>query len=765
MQIIWKKATSDSEGTVTVLHNDTGSEQWTGVIMTFRGQDLTTPWDVVYSEGSHHRALQNKASPNVDAFSEITTVTDDAWVLAFEFVTHNDITSNALPSGYTLLVRDTQFDPGNANHSNMMLHYKELASFGAETPGAAAYTSNNIVAESDQYTFAIRPGETEGISSIDPTEFDFDNADVDIIGTEFEAVIGTGAVYLSDADTLAGSVNEVDITNAVNTWSDTVVNLDFTSLSAGEVDDLHTLGPGQRYIILVTDSSVEYGSKVLTVHRPRGLVITTSTNITPGTVGSARLTLTGTRTGGRVEEAAAQNPSTTTTDCAADGNREEVLVFKRDTGGRADVKYAVRLTLAGTELDTYTKTLGITFAAGGDAEVALTGQAIATSLGSFVVTHDQALSGQEIATVQGVLFPSLSCPLVGQELAVEQGVIGVDHTNALAGLEVATEQGTIVPSIVTEVALTGQEIVTGLGSLGVDLQVPLAGQEIATEQGTIVAFEEATDELVGQEVVTAQGSLGVDLSVPLVGLEIVSAQGSFGVDLKVPLTGLEIATELGTLTPTQEEFAALTGLEIATAQGAFGVVHVNAFAGSETATEQGSLGVTHENALTGLEFPVEQGLLGIELGADLSGQEVAVEQGSVGVDITVPLVGLEMAASLGILSTDSKVGLSGQEVASALGGFGVDTKVAILGEEIATALGIMSPQVGNDVTLPITGQEITTALGTLGVINTAPGVAEGIDYHSDWRRRRRFEKQNRKVTVDHAGFSTRQINVTITRRR
>jgi hypothetical protein len=56
--------------------------------------------------------------------------------------------------------------------------------------------------------FAIAPV-AEGITSVAPTEFDYDNADIDINGAGFEASQGTGTVYISDADTLAGSANEV----------------------------------------------------------------------------------------------------------------------------------------------------------------------------------------------------------------------------------------------------------------------------------------------------------------------------------------------------------------------------------------------------------------------------------------------------------------------------------------------------------------------------------------------------------------------------
>jgi hypothetical protein len=154
MQIAYKVATSDSEGSATFTHSDTAAEQWAGCILTYRGIDTTTPWDVTYVEGTHRRNDQNKASTNVDAARAIDTVTDGAFVLIFEAVSHDDITSNADPSGYTVAVRNIG---GAEDHRQFQAWHKEVTTAGTETPGAAAYTSNATVADSTIYTFAIRP--------------------------------------------------------------------------------------------------------------------------------------------------------------------------------------------------------------------------------------------------------------------------------------------------------------------------------------------------------------------------------------------------------------------------------------------------------------------------------------------------------------------------------------------------------------------------------------------------------------------------------
>jgi len=202
------------------------------------------------------------------------------------------------------------------------------------------------------------------ISTVTPSEFDFDNTDVDIVGAGFETPRNTGTVYLSDASTLAGSANEKEIDGAVNTWADALVNLNFSGLSQAEIDSLHTLGPGtSRWIILTNDTGDE-GSFQITLHRPQALEMVLSPNFAPS-VTTARLTgMSGTFGGGRIEETAAQNPSTTTTNVASDGNREDVWNMQVKANAR-EVSYDFRVLYDGVVADTVTQTpqLTVSFAA------------------------------------------------------------------------------------------------------------------------------------------------------------------------------------------------------------------------------------------------------------------------------------------------------------------------------------------------------------------------------------------------------------------
>jgi hypothetical protein len=200
-----------------------------------------------------------------------------------------------------------------------------------------------------------------GITTVTPSEFDMDTASVTIAGTGFGSTIGASDVYLSPNDLLS-EAGEVDITTAVNTWSDTSINLDLSTLSAGVLADLHTMGPGARFLIVNvggTPGTTEYFSAV-TLHRPVAFVMSLSTEFAPGST-TARLTgLTGTFAGGRIEEAL--NPSTTNTNVASDGNREDVWNIQATTESR-EVAYVGRVLYGGVVADTITQTPTITISA------------------------------------------------------------------------------------------------------------------------------------------------------------------------------------------------------------------------------------------------------------------------------------------------------------------------------------------------------------------------------------------------------------------
>ncbi len=126
------------------------------------------------------------------------------------------------------------------------------------------------------------------ISSVTPTEFDFNEASVVISGSTFGTNSGSPSsrVYLSDTTVVGASPGAfVDISDAVVTgsptgWTDTEITLDLSTLGAGTVAELDALGPGQRYLIVVDETGAESASSALTVHRAIAWNMSASSNIT-----------------------------------------------------------------------------------------------------------------------------------------------------------------------------------------------------------------------------------------------------------------------------------------------------------------------------------------------------------------------------------------------------------------------------------------------------------------------------------------------------
>ena len=74
--------------------------------------------------------------------------------------------------------------------------------------------------------------------------------------------------------------------------------------------------------------------------------------------------MTGTFGGGRAEETAAQNPSTTNTDVANNGNREDLWSIEGKVNAR-EVQYDFRVLYGGVVADTITQTPQVTIIASG----------------------------------------------------------------------------------------------------------------------------------------------------------------------------------------------------------------------------------------------------------------------------------------------------------------------------------------------------------------------------------------------------------------
>lgn len=158
--LAYKIATSDSESNVTftgtnVLTNIENS----GAILTFRGVDTASPFDVTYSSASHLLTLQNVTNPATHVAKPITTITDGAVVLLAEHTAAAGVTNSADPTGYTNRLRII-----NNASGNVQVWTKEVATAGTETPDTAGYTLDDIDADGGIITIAMQPADAGGIT-------------------------------------------------------------------------------------------------------------------------------------------------------------------------------------------------------------------------------------------------------------------------------------------------------------------------------------------------------------------------------------------------------------------------------------------------------------------------------------------------------------------------------------------------------------------------------------------------------------------------
>ncbi len=140
---VWTKPLGATPDT-TVVGKGSGDVQELTAYMCWvlRGVDTTTPMDAVIVE------FDQGSTANPDP-SEITTVTDDAWVIALN--ANHKHPSTSFPSGYINTVTVSGTETRNIGIGGAT---KEIASAGAENPGT--FTIQNA-RDTYCFTVAIRP--------------------------------------------------------------------------------------------------------------------------------------------------------------------------------------------------------------------------------------------------------------------------------------------------------------------------------------------------------------------------------------------------------------------------------------------------------------------------------------------------------------------------------------------------------------------------------------------------------------------------------
>lgn len=239
--VYWKIATSGSESDPTFTWA-TGitAEPMSGSLLVYRGVDLITP----FSEISWRWAQNDASPPNPD----VTISYENTRVVCFHASTHDDITTVAAPTGFTLR---TQVWNGTANdHRNHFTADIERDTLGTYSPPDWQHSSSNNTPEYHTYTIAINEAQPIHVTGGTATEsFFWGDTNLTVTGDGFEAVQGTGKVEYWDDE-----LGTTKTTQTIDSWSDTSIQLDTTQGS---------LPNDQTIYLVVTNDSGDVSLKVL----------------------------------------------------------------------------------------------------------------------------------------------------------------------------------------------------------------------------------------------------------------------------------------------------------------------------------------------------------------------------------------------------------------------------------------------------------------------------------------------------------------------
>lgn len=181
---VWSKQLTASEAN-PVLTVD-AAEIHTALWLVLRSTDATTPIDATTVTNSG----QNDPTPTAPA---ITTNTDEAAVVTFHSPSHNDITTAAAPTGYTLGPSESGTNHAGAHAAYLL----DAGTAGTKSPGDWQHTTSASNAEFHVITMALR---YSGAAAPSPTPAVID-VDIDLpTPTVTSSATATPAVTTIDVD-------------------------------------------------------------------------------------------------------------------------------------------------------------------------------------------------------------------------------------------------------------------------------------------------------------------------------------------------------------------------------------------------------------------------------------------------------------------------------------------------------------------------------------------------------------------------------------
>ena len=215
------------------------AEPMSGTLLVYRGVDTTAPIENIAYAFDINDA--NPPNPSV-------IINNATKVVVVHNATHDDISSPAAPSGYTMR---SQIWSGTSNyHRNHFTADSDVGVTGTYTPPDWLHAVLNNTPEYQTYTIAINP-----LQSISITDWSTKNdysASNTITGFGFGASKGSGKLELW-SDT-SGTIKELQTTSA---WSDTSVTF---SLSQGSLNNNTTI-----YVVVTSNANEVSSPKAITV--------------------------------------------------------------------------------------------------------------------------------------------------------------------------------------------------------------------------------------------------------------------------------------------------------------------------------------------------------------------------------------------------------------------------------------------------------------------------------------------------------------------
>jgi hypothetical protein len=218
------RGADEGEG-YTFTHDFVSGTHTAGLLVSLRGVDATTPFDVTYSEPSHHAESTDDLSY---APSAITTVTDQAMVVILS--AYSGGPGTIAWSGITGYVDREVLAGGSGRNLNCLT--KTVMTAGTETPGSFG-TTGDAGEDGASFTLAVRPSTTTGhldfrvkggvttdngsnISQVSDTSVTLADDAVNNIGLEFdvgviglEENLGNNIMRLYEVTTVGGEFNAI----------------------------------------------------------------------------------------------------------------------------------------------------------------------------------------------------------------------------------------------------------------------------------------------------------------------------------------------------------------------------------------------------------------------------------------------------------------------------------------------------------------------------------------------------------------------------